>query len=299
MGLPGETRERQAHVDEVDHASRSEDNISKESPLAASETLSESSQDEEEKDSENRSPQQGSTRKSRRKTPQGKEAGQSKRVRTLLTLEQSRVLHELLQQTCFPSTKVREDVAAQLGLSPRKVQVFFQNKRQKQRKKSNLSASSAQLQKIAPKPDSPPSTVPEHGASDGHIPSKQPDQLSPPYNSQKSSPPSLSEQSRMDSFYSQRPHDHYGYETGWSPRLMDQRRPRYTYHPYSAYYWHRPSALHRTVYSNAAPRMTQRFDYQRECIDPSKGLLPPIMSEVRTNAPRLPSINEMISRAHA
>ncbi|WFC99568.1 hypothetical protein MYAM1_002313 [Malassezia yamatoensis] len=60
----------------------------------------------------------------------------SKRARTLLTAEQSRVLHEVLQQTSFPSTQMREAVAAKLGLSPRKVQVFFQNKRQKQRKKT-------------------------------------------------------------------------------------------------------------------------------------------------------------------
>ena len=77
-----------------------------------------------------------STKDSRTKTN-----GSGKRARKLLTLEQSRVLHELLQQTCFPSTQVREAVAAQLGLSPRKVQVFFQNKRQKQRKRSNLSTS--------------------------------------------------------------------------------------------------------------------------------------------------------------
>ncbi|WFD44045.1 hypothetical protein MPSI1_002710 [Malassezia psittaci] len=61
----------------------------------------------------------------------------AKRARTLLTAEQSRVLHEILQQTSFPSTQMREAVAAKLGLSPRKVQVFFQNKRQKQRKKSS------------------------------------------------------------------------------------------------------------------------------------------------------------------
>ena len=43
--------------------------------------------------------------------------GSGKRARTLLTLEQSRVLHELLQQTCFPSTQVREAVAAKLKYS--------------------------------------------------------------------------------------------------------------------------------------------------------------------------------------
>lgn len=67
----------------------------------------------------------------------------STRARTLLTPEQSRVLHQLLQKTWFPSTQVREAVAAQLGLSPRKVQVFFQNKRQKHRKKASAAAASS------------------------------------------------------------------------------------------------------------------------------------------------------------
>ena len=77
------------------------------------------------------------TKAARSQSQGGRGSNGSKRARTLLTPEQSRVLHELLQQTCFPSTQVREAVAAKLGLSPRKVQVFFQNKRQKQRKKSN------------------------------------------------------------------------------------------------------------------------------------------------------------------
>lgn len=79
----------------------------------------------------------GATKAARSQSQGGRGSNGSKRARTLLTPEQSRVLHELLQQTCFPSTQVREAVAAKLGLSPRKVQVFFQNKRQKQRKKSN------------------------------------------------------------------------------------------------------------------------------------------------------------------
>ncbi|PWN18094.1 homeobox protein EgHBX4, partial [Microstroma glucosiphilum] len=56
-----------------------------------------------------------------------------KRVRTLLTQEQAEVLQSILAQTPFPSTSVREAAARELGISPRKVQVWFQNVRQKHR----------------------------------------------------------------------------------------------------------------------------------------------------------------------
>ncbi|PWZ01801.1 hypothetical protein BCV70DRAFT_51644 [Testicularia cyperi] len=48
-----------------------------------------------------------------------------RRSRQLLTAEQSKILFQILQKTHFPSTQVREDVAKQLGVSPRKVQVSF------------------------------------------------------------------------------------------------------------------------------------------------------------------------------
>ncbi|TKY88421.1 hypothetical protein EX895_002773 [Sporisorium graminicola] len=52
------------------------------------------------------------------------------RSRRLLSLEQSKVLYKILDKTHFPSTQLREAAASQLGVSPRKVQVWFQNRRQ-------------------------------------------------------------------------------------------------------------------------------------------------------------------------
>ncbi|PWN43256.1 hypothetical protein IE81DRAFT_346667 [Ceraceosorus guamensis] len=60
--------------------------------------------------------------------------GVHRRPRKLLTARQSAVLHKILERTYFPSTEERIAVARELHLSPRKVQVFFQNKRQKHRR---------------------------------------------------------------------------------------------------------------------------------------------------------------------
>ena len=66
-------------------------------------------------------------------TPQNNQSkGNGKRARKLLTEEQSRVLHDLLRRTSFPSTQVRQEVAAQLGLLPERFRSFF-----KTRDKSN------------------------------------------------------------------------------------------------------------------------------------------------------------------
>lgn len=46
-----------------------------------------------------------------------------KRIRTLLSYEQTEVLRKILAQTAFPSTSVREAAAQELGIAPRKVQV--------------------------------------------------------------------------------------------------------------------------------------------------------------------------------
>ncbi|KAG5732769.1 Homeobox protein OTX2 [Termitomyces sp. T112] len=56
-----------------------------------------------------------------------------KRTRTLTTPHQAAVLHALLAKSRFPNTAVREEVGRSIGLSARKVQVWFQNQRQKQR----------------------------------------------------------------------------------------------------------------------------------------------------------------------
>ncbi|KAG1467603.1 hypothetical protein G6F56_004319 [Rhizopus delemar] len=43
---------------------------------------------------------------------------------------QLNVLNQVFQQTCFPSTELRTDLGKKLGMSPRAVQIWFQNKRQ-------------------------------------------------------------------------------------------------------------------------------------------------------------------------
>ncbi|KAH9961817.1 hypothetical protein BC827DRAFT_261624 [Russula dissimulans] len=60
-----------------------------------------------------------------------------KRTRTLTTPQQSAVLHALLAQSRFPTTAMREEVGRSIGLSARKVQVWFQNQRQKARRPRN------------------------------------------------------------------------------------------------------------------------------------------------------------------
>jgi hypothetical protein len=56
-----------------------------------------------------------------------------KRCRTVMTPSQSRVLKKVLEQTSFPSTELRENLATVLGMKPRTVQIWFQNQRQKSR----------------------------------------------------------------------------------------------------------------------------------------------------------------------
>ncbi|KAI0086036.1 hypothetical protein BDY19DRAFT_375651 [Irpex rosettiformis] len=57
-----------------------------------------------------------------------------KRTRTLTTPHQAAVLHALLAQSRFPTTAMREEVGRAIGLSARKVQIWFQNQRQKARR---------------------------------------------------------------------------------------------------------------------------------------------------------------------
>ncbi|KAJ7457354.1 hypothetical protein FB451DRAFT_593441 [Mycena latifolia] len=62
-----------------------------------------------------------------------------KRTRTLTTPHQSAVLHALLAQSRFPTTAMREEVGRSIGLSARKVQIWFQNQRQKARRPGSQS----------------------------------------------------------------------------------------------------------------------------------------------------------------
>ncbi|KAF8482355.1 hypothetical protein JB92DRAFT_3034880 [Gautieria morchelliformis] len=48
--------------------------------------------------------------------------------------DQSAVLHALLAQSRCPTTAMREEVGRSIGVSPRKVQGWLQNQRQKARK---------------------------------------------------------------------------------------------------------------------------------------------------------------------
>ncbi|KZV71444.1 homeobox-domain-containing protein [Peniophora sp. CONT] len=67
-----------------------------------------------------------------------------KRTRTLTTPHQSAVLHALLAQSRFPTTAMREEVGRAIGLSARKVQVWFQNQRQKARRPRNQAGQAAE-----------------------------------------------------------------------------------------------------------------------------------------------------------
>ncbi|KAF9259451.1 homeobox-domain-containing protein [Marasmius fiardii PR-910] len=69
-------------------------------------------------------------------------APKKKRTRTLTTPHQSAVLHALLSQSRFPTTAMREEVGRAIGLSARKVQIWFQNQRQKARRPRPQSESS-------------------------------------------------------------------------------------------------------------------------------------------------------------
>jgi len=55
-----------------------------------------------------------------------------KRIRT--TPEQLRVLEKTYERETNPSQSLREDIARKLGMTPRRVQVWFQNKRAKERR---------------------------------------------------------------------------------------------------------------------------------------------------------------------
>ncbi|EMD36052.1 hypothetical protein CERSUDRAFT_124570 [Gelatoporia subvermispora B] len=75
-------------------------------------------------------------------TPAPTPAPKKKRTRTLTTPHQSAVLHALLAQSRFPTTAMREEVGRAIGLSARKVQIWFQNQRQKARRPRGTSVSS-------------------------------------------------------------------------------------------------------------------------------------------------------------
>ncbi|PCH34906.1 homeobox-domain-containing protein [Wolfiporia cocos MD-104 SS10] len=80
-----------------------------------------------------------------------------KRTRTLTTPHQSAVLHALLAQSRFPTTAMREEVGRAIGLSARKVQIWFQNQRQKARRPRGQSgAPLTRPPQFGPFPNAPP-----------------------------------------------------------------------------------------------------------------------------------------------
>ncbi|KAH7925992.1 homeobox-domain-containing protein [Leucogyrophana mollusca] len=84
-----------------------------------------------------------------------------KRTRTLTTPHQSSVLHALLAQSRFPTTAMREEVGRQIGLSARKVQIWFQNQRQKARRpQGETTAPLTRPPQFGPFPSAPTSVPP-------------------------------------------------------------------------------------------------------------------------------------------
>ncbi|KAK4057018.1 hypothetical protein OIO90_001918 [Microbotryomycetes sp. JL221] len=69
------------------------------------------------------------------------DGGPKKRSRTLTTAHQTAVLNALLAKTRFPSTETREEVGKQIGMSARRVQIWFQNRRQSQKRQRDREAS--------------------------------------------------------------------------------------------------------------------------------------------------------------
>ena len=55
------------------------------------------------------------------------------------TSQQVNKLNEVFEQTFFPSSEVRLNLAMELGMTPRTVQIWFQNKRQGWRSEHNKS----------------------------------------------------------------------------------------------------------------------------------------------------------------
>lgn len=75
-----------------------------------------------------------------------------KRTRTVLTPYQSRVLRRVLDQTPFPSTELRNSLAAMLNIRARTIQIWFQNQRQKAKTRTSSESGPQALGSNGPKP---------------------------------------------------------------------------------------------------------------------------------------------------
>lgn len=111
-------------------------------------------------------------------------AAKKKRTRTLTTPHQAAVLYALLAQSRFPTTAMREEVGRSIGLSARKVQIWFQNQRQKARRpRSQTETNSNTAQPLSAFPSFPQYSA---SSSSSNRPETNPSLL-PPLSSSSSS----------------------------------------------------------------------------------------------------------------
>lgn len=118
------------------------------------------------------------------KNPTPPPTQKKKRTRTLTTPHQSAVLHALLAQSRFPTTAMREEVGRSIGLSARKVQIWFQNQRQKARRpRSQSDIPLTRPPQYGPFPSTshplPPSFPPHYGYPPGPAPPPPPPYFEP------------------------------------------------------------------------------------------------------------------------
>lgn len=76
------------------------------------------------------------------------ESEKMKAKRKRITSRQLAVLNEVFKQTYFPNTTLREALACELDLSPRTIQIWFQNKRQAYRVKVKSNHNNFLLQTV-------------------------------------------------------------------------------------------------------------------------------------------------------
>ncbi|CAL1707589.1 unnamed protein product [Somion occarium] len=80
------------------------------------------------------------------------------------TADQLKVLNQMYDRTAFPSTEERVALAKQLGMSPRSVQIWFQNKRQAQRTLNRQQEMSSSAPPPPPQPSNPYQSSSLYGA---------------------------------------------------------------------------------------------------------------------------------------
>ncbi|CDH53766.1 predicted protein [Lichtheimia corymbifera JMRC:FSU:9682] len=118
------------------------------------------------------------------KTVKKMSAKKLKEKRKRATPEQLDVLNKVFSQTSFPSTEMRLQLGKQLGMKPRTVQIWFQNRRQALRTRSRTTMQQQQQQQQLP-----PMLSPTTSAAEAHpwMPSSPPP-LSPPTPESTSAP---------------------------------------------------------------------------------------------------------------